>query len=96
MEAAAAGLPLVLSDLDVFRQTFADGAIRGSTVEKLVVAVWSLIEDPDFRAERVAAARALADRLTARAGAERLLSLAARLSAPARADLPTPDQGARL
>lgn len=95
VEAAASGLPLVLSDLDVFRESFGDNAIRGTTVVELVVAVRSLIEDQDFRAERVAAARALADRYTASAGAERLLALGACLAKPSLAGRLTPQQGAR-
>lgn len=95
VEAAASGLPLVLSDLAVFRESFGDNAIRGTTAVELVVAVWSLIEDQDFRTERVAAARALADRYTASAGAERLLALGARLAEPSLAGRLTPEQGVR-
>ena len=96
VEAAAAGLPLVVSDLDVFRDTFGDAALRAATVDELAVAVWSLVEDLDFREKRVAAARDLADAFTARAGAQVLLALGARLSEPFYVNRPIIHQGARL
>jgi hypothetical protein len=73
-----------------------DAALRAATVDELAVAVWSLVEDLDFREKRVAAARDLADTFTARAGAQVLLALGARLSEPVYVNRLIIHQGARL
>lgn len=96
VEAAAASLPLVLSDLDVFRETFGDAALRAATVDELADAVRSLIEDRSFREQRAAAARDLADAFTARGCAQSLLALGARFAEPAFANRRVTHQGASL
>lgn len=92
IEAAAAGLPLVLSKLAVFAENFDDGAILASDGE-LAPAVRRLIEDPEHRRERIAAAAALAGRFTARHSAGALLELLAELPRPACVQPATTIQG---
>jgi len=83
IEAAAAGLPLVLSQLEVFSENFGDGAILASDRD-LASAIRRLVEDREHRSERIAAAGTLAARFTARHSAAALVELLAELPRPGR------------
>ena len=93
VEAAAAGLPLVLSDLPVFRENFASGATLAAGEAELTEAVRRPVEDPDYGEKRIRAARTIAARFTARRSAESLLAFAAELDDPASNELRTRASG---
>ena len=76
VEAAAAGLPLVLSELPVFREHFAEGAILAPSRGELANAVRRLAVDQEFHADRARAARTIARRFSAASSAEVLFALA--------------------
>ena len=71
MEAAAAGLPLLLRDLDQYRQTFGEGYEKG-TDETFAASVKHFQSDRDYYREWQRSAEAVAERYDAKAGAERL------------------------
>ena len=96
VEAAAAGLPLVLSDLEVFEKTFGSAALRCRDERELAAIVTRLASDRSFRLARSAAARELAERFTARAGAQALLELVDELPASERVERPIPAPGGPL
>ncbi|MCX6462268.1 MAG: MSMEG_0565 family glycosyltransferase [Pseudonocardiales bacterium] len=73
MEALAAGVPLVLSDLPVFRETFAGAAAFASGPQALAAALDGALARPD--PARRAAGRALAARYTWASAAARHLDL---------------------
>lgn len=75
VEAAAAGLPLVLGELPAFREHYADGAVLVSDAE-LAGALRAVIDDRARRDEAVAGAGRIARRYSARQSAEALLALA--------------------
>jgi glycosyltransferase-like protein len=58
MEALAAGVPLVISDLPVFRETFSGAAVFASGPQAFAAALDAALAEPDSR--RTAAGRALA------------------------------------
>lgn len=76
VEAAAAGLPLVLSDLPVFRATFSDGAVLARSTSRYRDAVVSIIEGADFSRSCSAAALELADRFDIRHSIDSVLEMA--------------------
>lgn len=90
VEAAAAGVPLVLSDLAVFRTNFADGAELARTPRDYVNAVASIIENDELRTSRRRAALELADRFDIRHSIDALLELT-RNPAPASPALTVPE-----
>lgn len=61
IEAAAAGLPLVLRDLDVYRPLFGD-AYFACDEDGFAAAVLRLMSEPDLRAEYAERARTMAER----------------------------------
>jgi glycosyltransferase involved in cell wall biosynthesis len=74
LEAAAASLPLVLSPLPAFKELFAPAATLCPPTE-MPDAIRRVLADQDGLGARRIAARHLADRFTAHAAAETLLSL---------------------
>lgn len=87
VEAAASGLPLVLSALPVFERSYGEAAVLCGSVDEYGAAVRALVDDPVLRRERGAAAARLAGRFTAGAAVATLLALvptpAARSERPA-------------
>jgi glycosyltransferase involved in cell wall biosynthesis len=80
MEALAAGTPVVVSDLPVFREVFGDAVLYGSGPESLAAALRQAIETPDpARAER---GRQRATAHTWSAAARRHLDFYRRLGGP--------------
>lgn len=77
MEALAAGVPLVISDLPVFRETFSGAATFASGPDALAAALDAALAEPD--PVRRAAGRALAGRYTWDAAAARHLACYASL-----------------
>ncbi|MGD9528814.1 MSMEG_0565 family glycosyltransferase [Pseudonocardia sp.] len=77
MEALAAGVPLVISDLPVFRETFSGAAVFARGPQALAAALDAALAAPDPR--RAAAGRALAARHTWDAAARRHLDFYASL-----------------
>ena len=90
VEAAAAGLPLVLSDLPVFRQNFSEGAVFARTRRQYREAVVSIIEDEELRKSRRTAALELADSFHIRHSVDAFLQLA-RQPAPVSPPFPSPE-----
>lgn len=74
VEAAAAGLPVVLRDIEQYRDTFGDGYERG-TDETFARILGRLAEDRQYYAKWQEAAGAIAERYDAKAGAERLMEI---------------------
>jgi glycosyltransferase involved in cell wall biosynthesis len=79
MEALAAGVPVVTSDLPVLREVFADAVAFASTPAELAAALRHAADHPD--PARQARGRALADRFTWHAAATAHLALYETLSA---------------
>jgi glycosyltransferase-like protein len=79
MEALAAGVPVVTSDLPVLREVFADAVAFASTPAELATALQDAIDHPD--PARQTAGRALADRFTWQAAAAAHLALYETLAA---------------
>ncbi len=96
VEAAAAGLPLVLSNLEVFEKTFGRAAIRCRDEGELAAIVTVLATDRSFRLACSAAALELAQGFTAHASAQALLRLASELPSTVRVKQAIPAQGVRL
>lgn len=94
VEAAAAGLPLVLSDLPVFHETFGEAATFCKTSGQFVDAVAALAADSHLRARRADRAAPLADRYSARDAAEALLALAGELQDGEHVERSTSSEGA--
>lgn len=94
VEAAAAGLPLVLSDLPVFRANFSNGAVFARSASHYRDAVASLIENDDLRRSRSADALELADRFHIRQSIDTLLDMAH--PAPVSPTFPAPEPGESL
>ena len=72
VEAAACGLPLVISDLAVFRENFASGATLASD-ERLAGEVRHLLQDDEARRRAISGANSIASRFTADSSVKRLL-----------------------
>ena len=90
VEAAAAGLPLVLSDLPVFNANFSAGAVFARSASQYRQAVVSIIENEDFGLARSAAALEIADRFHIRHSVDALLQLA-RHPTPVSPPFPSPE-----
>lgn len=74
LEAAGAGLPIVLRDIPEYDDTFADDALKAKTDEEFVAAIRSL-QEPHVRAEWSARSAKIAARFDSHAAAERLVTL---------------------
>lgn len=72
LEAAGAGLPIVVRDIAEYNDTFGDDVVRG-TDETFIDILKRLGDDADFRDRAIAGARAIAARFDSHAGAERLI-----------------------
>jgi 1,2-diacylglycerol-3-alpha-glucose alpha-1,2-galactosyltransferase len=75
LEAAGAGLPIVLRDLKEYDDTFRGDALFGEATEDFVEIIEKLKKDKDFYKKSVAGARNIAERFDSAAGAERLAGL---------------------
>jgi 1,2-diacylglycerol-3-alpha-glucose alpha-1,2-galactosyltransferase len=74
VEAAAAGLPLLLRDLDQYRMTFSDGYESG-TDEDFTTKIQRFSSDRTYYQHWQQAAKLIADRYDSKAGASRLIEV---------------------
>jgi len=74
VEAAAAGLPVLLRDLEQYRDTFGDGYEKG-TDESFAGIIERFASDEVYRRQWQEAAVAIARRYDAQAGARRLMEV---------------------
>lgn len=74
VEAAAAGLPVLLRDLALYNDTFGDGYERGDDAT-FVKQIERFATDPDYYGRWQSVAHGIAERYDSRAGAERLMGL---------------------
>ncbi|MDO4773674.1 MAG: glycosyltransferase [Candidatus Saccharibacteria bacterium] len=75
VEAAAAGLPVVLRDIHDYDDTFRGGAVMAEADDDFIRAVQRLRDDAELYAQQQTAAGRIAQRFDSKAGAERLLTL---------------------
>lgn len=72
LEAAGAGLPIVLRDIPEYDDTFKNDAVRG-TDDTFVSLIKKLASDEAFRAKAIAGSKDIAERFDSKAGGERLV-----------------------
>lgn len=75
VEAAAAGLPIIVRDIPEYNDTFADDALRCTTDDDFIAAVQKLQSNPAVRKEWKIKAARIAQRFDSKAAAERLANL---------------------
>lgn len=75
IEAAAAGLPIVLRDIPEYDDTFADDFMRSDSDNAFVGAIRKLREDKNTYAKYKKGAEAIAKRFDSKAGAEKLIKI---------------------
>lgn len=75
LEAAGAGLPIILRDIPEYNDTFKDDAIRCKTDKAFVDAVVSLRSHSDVYKKQQLATRRIAERFNSNSAAERLVKL---------------------
>lgn len=74
LEAAAAGLPLLLRDLEQYRETFSGGYEQGND-DNFTTKIRRFAEDKEYYAKWQKAAAIIASRYDSKKGAERLMSV---------------------
>ncbi|MDO4781479.1 MAG: glycosyltransferase family 4 protein [Candidatus Saccharibacteria bacterium] len=74
LEAAGAGLPIILRDIAEYNDTFRPDAQFIATDDDAVAAITKLRDDTAFYAEQQQAATRIAERFDSKAGAERLMA----------------------
>ena len=95
LEAAGAGLPIVLRDIPEYADTFADAVVTASDDAGFAAAIAKLRDDPDFYDAGVAGAAKLAGRFDSAAGVDRLMvyydeAMAIATKRPHTKPMPTP------
>lgn len=75
LEAAGAGLPIVLRDIPNYKDTFKDDALLAATDGDFETLILSVRDDPSVREEYARRAGSIADRFDSAAAAERLVGM---------------------
>ena len=75
LEAAGAGLPIVLRDIPQYDDTFRGAAVMADTDEQFVQLVARLRTDTSFRQSAIRGAKKIAERFDSDAGAKRLVAM---------------------
>ena len=75
LEAAGAGLPIVLRDIPQYDDTFRGSAVMAGTDEQFIQLVTRLRTDASFRQSAIRGAKKIAERFDSGAGAKRLVAM---------------------
>lgn len=75
LEAAGAGLPIVLRDIPQYDDTFRGSAVMAGTDEQFIQLVTRLRTDASFRQSAIHGAKKIAERFDSGAGAKRLVAM---------------------